>query len=165
MCTTICTGLLYPFIKYIQFIHISDRPDRFRQRFSRRYARMLSEAFQTIPPALAAGSLPAAPFFRRSARREASTRRGKGRFFNSRRRSAQTLRLSACQKTSAKPNPPVFWWGSSRGGSPPRVESNALSVLPRRAFGERGEDFSAARRREGNGSFSLSKKSVDASTG
>ena len=50
--------------------------------------------------------------------------------------------------------------GGARGdGSPPRVGSNALNALHGKAFSERGEDFSAAQRRESNGIFSGCRKS------
>ena len=72
--------------------------------------------------------------------------------------------LSACQKTYVEMNPLKFWRGSSRargGGSPPRVGSNALNALHGKAFSERSEDFSAARRRESIGIYQASKKSKD----
>ena len=47
------------------------------------------------------------------------------------------------------------------GGSPPRVGSNALNALHGKAFSERSEDFSAARRRESIGIYQASKKSLD----
>ena len=52
--------------------------------------------------------------------------------------------------------------GGARGGSgPPRVGSNALNALHGKAFSERSEDFSAARRRESIGIYQASKKSLD----
>ncbi len=63
--------------------------------------------------------------------------------------------LSACQKTYVEMNP------ARGGGSPPRVGSNALNALHGKAFSERSEDFSAARRRESIGIYQASKKSKD----
>ena len=60
--------------------------------------------------------------------------------------------LSACQKTYVE---------ARGGGSPPRVGSNALNALHGKAFSERSEDFSAARRRESIGIYQASKKSKD----
>ena len=51
--------------------------------------------------------------------------------------------------------------GARGGGSPPRVGSNALNALHGKAFSERSEDFSAARRRESIGIYQASKKSKD----
>ncbi|WP_204248344.1 hypothetical protein, partial [Pseudoflavonifractor sp. An184] len=54
---------------------------------------------------------------------------------------------------------PSVGGGARGGGSPPRVESNALNALHGKAFSERSEDFSAAQRRESNGIFAGCRKS------
>ena len=59
----------------------------------------------------------------------------------------------AYQKISVKTDLPGGWRGSSGGGSPPRVGSNALNTLYSKGFSERSEDFSAAMRRESNAIF------------
>ena len=64
-----------------------------------------------------------------------------------------------CRRPSVKTNLPEFWRGSSRGGSPPRVGSNALNALHGKTFSERSEDFSAAGRRESNDIFSGGRES------
>ena len=56
---------------------------------------------------------------------------------------------------------PSVGGGARGGGSPPRVGSNALNALHGKAFSERSEDFSAARRRESIGIYQASKKSLD----
>ena len=47
-------------------------------------------------------------------------------------------------KNSVERNPSSWGGGARGGGSPPRMESNALNALPGKAFSERSEDFSAA---------------------
>ena len=67
--------------------------------------------------------------------------------------------FSACKKTSVEMNPLKLGRGSSGGGSPPRVGSNALNALLDKAFSERSEDFSAAQRWESIGILSDCRKS------